>query len=105
MITGNRGLTAASQSKVTQPFMTGMLRSNSKVDALRAVFLDGLLAVFRQHDLIILCAQAFPQGLTDAALIVHQKNSLCHKDLVGFLFSWPCASGCLMLRMFNGNWL
>src|SRR6266516_6606379 len=24
---------------------------------------------------------------------------------VRFLFSWPCASGCLMLRMLNGNWL
>jgi len=26
-------------------------------------------------------------------------------DLVRFSFSWPCASGRLMLRMFNGNWL
>jgi len=26
-------------------------------------------------------------------------------DLARFLFSWPCASGCLMLRMVNGNWL
>jgi len=23
--------------------------------------------------------------------------------LVRFLFSWPCAIGCLMLGMFNGN--
>jgi hypothetical protein len=26
-------------------------------------------------------------------------------DLAGFLFSWPCASGCSMLGMLDGNWL
>ncbi|PYI74596.1 MAG: hypothetical protein DMF01_09950 [Verrucomicrobia bacterium] len=46
---------------------------------LRAENYEVVLGENGQHNFIILRSQDFAQGLTNGALIVHQKNSLYHR--------------------------